>query len=260
MIGLHCGAVASLAALAAASLWRGRGLELLPLNQGEGPWLWLALWGAFSVVIALPRVPRVAWRVGLGACSATLVLAASVGAWQRSALWAAVGASALVLALGSAALVFVLRAPTDRRRARGQTGRADAPQARALAPSAARESLARALPAALWLACAATFVLSFSWARWGKDEAVEATGHAGMLVCIFLQLPGLMLRAWFRRTAALLWCLAAISWLALGARAERGVLGWLAAPIAAGALVLVLRRGSPQRSDASEADLDEARA
>jgi len=257
MIGLHSGAVASLASMAVLSLWRGRRLELLPLNDGEGPWLWLGLWALFALVIALPRQPRRAWRAGLAACSTTLASAAVIGALQRSPLWASVGTSALAFALAGGALALALREPgAQRARAAGTKASSE----RAAGRTAARGPLGRAGSAAPWLIWVATLGLCFTWAWVGEGAAVQGPGHAGMLVAVFLLLPGLMLRRWFRRAAALSWLLSAASFAALGAHAERATLGLLAVPIAAVAVALALRRDTGGDTSVGAREMDEARA
>ena len=253
MIGLHAGAVASLVLIGALSLIFGRGLELLALNQGAGPWLWLALWLGLALTIALARRALVAWRLGLGACGAALGASALVGWHWRAPLAGEVGVGAAVLALACAALALGIgeRRVRDVRRSRLPTSAATAGMADAAVAAGAERRVARAGASTLSTASAAStvaawapftiaFGLFFAWAR--GAEPLRDAGHVGMLLAFFWLLPGAALRRWFPRASGLCFALAALGIAALAWRSGSLLAGLLAFTAGAGAARLVRGR------------------
>src|SRR5262245_59442106 len=107
-LSLHVSAVASLCWVVGLCLLFGNDLELLSINAGAGPWVWLGSWLALALVIALPRRPLACWRLGLGACSVLLAVVALLGLARRTPLGTQVGAVLLLLALACAALELEL--------------------------------------------------------------------------------------------------------------------------------------------------------
>jgi hypothetical protein len=245
LVGLHCGAVAALAVTVCFSSWLGRRFELLPLNHGAGPWVWLGAWLVLTVLIALPRRARLAWQVGLATCAVSLVLAAAAGAAQRVELATSVGAGALLLALGCAAIALGLR------EARAPAARRPAPTAGAAvsvrvssqargargAAQGLREGLAAWAPWCLWLLI---FGVCFVGAWKGVGDA-RAVGHTGMLVAFFVMLPGLSLRHWLERVAIAAWLLSGALLGMLGVRSERWSLLLLALLVAGNALLWLVQ-------------------
>lgn len=208
LIGLHTGAVAALGVVVAASLWRGRALELLPQNAGAGPWLWLLLWLVLAALISRAR-PLLAWRLGIGACALGLLLPASVGLVQRAPFAQAMALSLLLLASACVAIGFASGRARARPLRRALASEGSASEARAQQHSP-RERLQRAMPALLWLGCVVVFCVCFAWARIGAGAAVQGSGHVGMLLTFFVLIPALGLSRWFPRLAAALWLSAAL--------------------------------------------------
>jgi hypothetical protein len=246
MIGLHAGAVASLALLGGLSLIFGRRLELLAINAGAGPWLWLALWLGLALAIALARRALVAWRLGLGACSAALGASALVGWLARAPLAGEVGAGAAVLALACAALGWAIG--EQRVLAVRGSRRLTTPTA-AVKPDAAAAAGAERRPArvssmgatgAAWAPFVVAFCLFFGWAH-GAGPLRDA-GHVGMLLAFFWLLPGAALRRWLPRASGLCFSFAALGIAALAWRSGSLAAGLLALASGAGAVRVARRR------------------
>jgi hypothetical protein len=249
MIGLHAGAVASLALIGGLSLIFGRDLELLALNHGAGPWLWLALWLGLALMIALARRALVAWRLGLGACSAALGASALVGWLSRAPLASEVGVSAAVLALACSALACGLGAGRVRhvRLERLPTSAAAAATSHAAVAAGAQRraspppsTVATLATVAAWAPFPIAFCTFFAWAR-GAGPLRDA-GHVGMLLAFFGLLPGAALRRWFPRVSGLCFALTALGIAALAWRSGSLLAGFLAVAAGAGAARVVGRR------------------
>jgi len=250
MIGLHAAAAAALALIAIVSLLFGSRFELLTLNAGPGPWVWLGAWLLLSLLIAGQRRPVAGWRLGLGACSVLFGVTAVLGLLRRAPLALPVGATLLLLAAGAGALALAI----DESRVLAVRGRrralAGAPTRRpsGVGRTARRASDAgrwrvRAATAIAWGLCALSFCVFFAWAQARSGGRVEAAGHAGMLLVFFVLVPGAGGGAWFPRAFAAIWLLSAgsMSWLAL--RVERPALLALALAVALCAVARLVRGG-----------------
>lgn len=215
MAALLTAAPTALLLCAATSLWLGRRLELLPGNQGLGPWLFILFWLLLTTLTARATQPVAVWRRGLygnAVGSATVALSGLLQhAPQAGAMAAACAATALACSAGAMLLP------------RAGTGTASA-----RAPARARRTtlLRRCMNGLPWWVLAACFVESFRIALTGGDG--RGAGHTGMLLAVFVLLPALSLVTWFRRPARIAWLIgsALLGWLALAA--DRPVLAALA--------------------------------
>ncbi len=213
MAALLTAAPTALLLCAATSLWLGRRLELLPGNQGLGPWLFILFWLLLTTLTARATQPVAVWRRGLygnAVGSATVALSGLLQhAPQAGAMAAACAATALACSAGA---MLLPRAGT----------------ASARAPARARRTtlLRRCMNGLPWWVLAACFVESFRIAQTGGDG--RGAGHTGMLLAFFVQLPALSLVTWFRRPARIAWLIGSVllGWLALAA--DRPVLAALA--------------------------------
>lgn len=213
MAALLTAAPTALLLCAATSLWLGRRLELLPGNQGLGPWLFILFWLLLTTLTARATQPVAVWRRGLygnAVGSATVALSGLLQhAPQAGAMAAACAATALACSAGA---MLLPRAGT----------------ASARAPARARRTtlLRRCMNGLPWWVLAACFVESFRIAQTGGDG--RGAGHTGMLLAVFVLLPALSLVTWFRRPARIAWLIgsALLGWLALAA--DRPVLAALA--------------------------------
>lgn len=213
MAALLTAAPTALLLCAATSLWLGRRLELLPGNQGLGPWLFILFWLLLTTLTARATQPVAVWRRGLyvnAVGSATVALSGLLQhAPQAGAMAAACAATALACSAGA---MLLPRAGTASARAPGRARRTTL--------------LRRCMNGLPWWVLAACFVESFRIAQTGGDG--RGAGHTGMLLAVFVLLPALSLVTWFRRPARIAWLIgsALLGWLALAA--DRPVLAALA--------------------------------
>jgi hypothetical protein len=247
LIGLHGGAMVCLAAILGVSLLLGRGLELLPLNHGAGPWLWLASWACFALLFALPRRPLVAWRFGLWLTSLALAGSAGLGVARHSPLALQVGAGAAALAIACVALAIGIGSANVRATRLGTRGAAT-PAVAAVPLVRGRRLSSLATRGTPWVVCASTFAVFFAWAR-ASSPAVQGMGHAGMLVTFFLMLPGACVNPWFPRAGAMLWSLSLLLLGRIVIRSHDSGALLLTLLVSLGALALVARHGKthPER-------------
>lgn len=213
MAALLTAAPTALLLCAATSLWLGRRLELLPGNQGMGPWLFILLWLLLTTLAAQAKQPVSVWRRGLygnAAGSATVALSGLLlHSPQSGAMAAACAVAALACSAGAMALPL-----------------ADATPVRTPARARRAGLLRRCISGLPWWVLAACFVESFRIAQTGGDG--RGAGHTGMLIAFFILLPALSLVTWFRGPARLAWLIGStlLGWLALAA--DRPVLAALA--------------------------------
>lgn len=213
MAALLTAAPTALLLCAATSLWLGRRLELLPGNQGLGPWLFIVFWLLLTTLTARATQPVLVWQRGLygnAAGSATVALSGLLlHSPQAGAMAAACSIAALACSAGATLLPRASTAPVR-------------------APARARSTslLRRCMNGLPWWVLAACFIESFRIAQTGGDG--RGAGHTGMLIAFFVLLPALSLVTWFRGPARLAWLIgsALLGWLALAA--DRPVLAALA--------------------------------
>jgi len=213
MAALLTAAPTALLLCAATSLWLGRRLELLPGNQGLGPWLFILLWLLLTALNARATQPVAVWRRGLHGNAVGSATVALSGLLQHSPQAGAMAAACAVAALACSTGAMALP--------RAGTAPVRAP-ARARRPTLLRRCM-NGLP---WWVLAACFVESFRIAQTAGDG--RGAGHTGMLLAFFVLLPALSLVAWFRGPARLAWLIgsALLGWLALAV--DRPVLAALA--------------------------------
>jgi len=213
MAALLTAAPTALLLCAATSLWLGRRLELLPGNQGMGPWLFIVLWLLLTTLNVRATQPVAVWRRGLygnAVGSATVALSGLLlHAPQAGAMAAACAVAALACSAGAMALP-----------------RADATPVRPPARARRAGLLRRCISGLPWWVLAACFVESFRIAQTGGDG--RGAGHTGMLIAFFVLLPALSVVRWFRGPALFVWLIggALLGWL--GIEADRPILAVLA--------------------------------
>lgn len=213
MAALLTAAPTALLLCATTSLWLGRRLELLPGNQGMGPWLFIVLWLLLTTLTAQAKQPVSVWRRGLygnAAGSATVALSGLLlHAPQAGAMAAACAVAALACSAGAMALPL-----------------ADATPVRTPARARRAGLLRRCIGGLPWWVLAACFVESFRIAQTGGDG--RGAGHTGMLIAFFVLLPALSVVRWFRGPALFVWLIggALLGWL--GIEADRPILAVLA--------------------------------
>jgi len=213
MAALLTAAPTALLLCAATSLWLGRRLELLPGNQGLGPWLFILLWLLLTTLTARATQPVAVWRRGLYGNAVGSATVALSGLLQHSPQAGAMAAACAVAALAcSAGAMLLPRAST----------------ASARAPARARRTglLRRCMNGLPWWVLATCFVESFRIAQTGGDG--RGAGHTGMLIAFFVLLPALSVVRWFRGPALFVWLIggALLGWL--GIEADRPILAVLA--------------------------------
>ncbi|WP_430434883.1 hypothetical protein [Methyloversatilis sp.] len=198
---------------AATSLWLGRRLELLPGNQGLGPWLFIVLWLLLTTLTAQAKQPVSVWRRGLYGNAAGSATVALSGLLLHAPQAGAVAAACAIATLACSAGAMLLP-------------RASAASARA--PTRARRTglLRRCMNGLPWWVLATCFVESFRIAQTSGDG--RGAGHTGMLIAFFVLLPALSVVRWFRGPALFVWLIggALLGWL--GIEADRPILAVLA--------------------------------
>lgn len=213
MAALLTAAPIALLLCAATSLWLGRRLELLPGNQGLGPWLFILLWLLLTALNARATQPVAVWRRGLYGNAVGSATVALSGLLLHAPQAGAVASACAVIALAcSAGAMQLPRAST----------------ASARAPARARRTglLRRCMNGLPWWVLAACFVESFRIAQAGGDG--RGAGHTGMLIAFFVLLPALSVVRWFRGPALFVWLIGGtlLGWL--GIEADRPILAVLA--------------------------------
>jgi len=100
---------------------------------------------------------------------------------------------------------------------------------------------AQAVHAPFWLS-GALAVESFRLAHIVATGAARPSGMVGLLLACLVALPAATLRTWLPRTSATLWCLAALGYVGLAAKAGLPQWGVAAACCSLAALQVALRR------------------
>ena len=226
-LALHATVPAALAVAVLVHLWNPSGLPPLAQRPVWTVWVLLGVWLLWSALAAWALRPLALWRVALGGAGVLLTAAGLAGLVLGSprglAMLASLAAVGMACA-GIAAFVGPRRVQAPRRKpVRHAVASASAATHTAIARQRRRQHgwgrWLAPVQGPFWLS-GVLAVESFRLAHIVATEPARSSGMLGLLLAFFVALPAATLRHWAHRTTAVLWCLAAVGYGGLAAKAD----------------------------------------